>query len=203
MNHLLTLIFVLLIPICNTTILTVNAINYKSAALKNLSKKQVHFDFEKFKIGKSRLGKIKTGMTISEAEQEFTGLSKKVDEATNFGFGGGSPAYLYYSGEEVVFGLIPKLDTDTLLFIIAAHRKLETTNGLNPNSTVGQLLQKYPDMTVYRDLMNDWEVFQDTKNGWDFVFMTDEKTQVGVYPDLESVVKPKRLTTRTDWITIR
>jgi hypothetical protein len=163
----------------------------------------VQFDSDKFKILNGQLGKIKIGMTIKEAEKQFAGLTKKIDVATNFGFGGGSPAYLYYSGDELIFGLIPKLDTDTLLFIIAAHKKLQTTNGLNPNSTVSELIQKYRDLTVEQDLMNNWEFYQDEINGWDFIFMTDEKTQIGEYPELEVPSKPKRLTTKTDWITIR
>jgi hypothetical protein len=51
--------------------------------------------------------------------------------------------------------------------------------------------------------MNSWEFFQDKKNDWDFIFMTDEKTQIGVYNELEVPSKPKRLTTKADWITIK
>jgi len=145
--------------------------------------KSIDFQFSEFKIMKHQLGSIKIGMTIKEAENQFYGLTKKVNEAVNFGFGGGSPAYLYYSGDKIVFGLIPSLGTDTLLFIIAAHKNLETTNGLNPNSTVKELLEKYPDLWVNQDLMNSWEYFQDSENGWDFVFMTDEQTQIGEYPE--------------------
>ncbi len=186
---------------CNSTTKTEN--NETSMDLPNEKQSGSSVDFGKFKISKGQLGNIKIGMTIKEAEQQFTGLTKKVDEATNFGFGGGSPAYLYYSGDELIFGLIPKLETDTLLFIIAANKKLQTTNGLNPKATVSELIQKYPDLTVEQDLMNSWEFYQDETIGWDFIFMTDEKTQIGEYPELEVPSKPKRLTTKTDWITIR
>jgi hypothetical protein len=142
-------------------------------------------------------------MTIEDAERQFAGLTRKVDVATKFGFGGGSRAYLYYSGDELIFGLIPKLSTDTLLFIIAAHKNLQTTNGLNPNSTVEELLREYPELTVNQDLMNGGEFFQDLENDWDFVFKTTEKTEIGEYPELEVPSKPKRLTTKSDWIIIR
>lgn len=186
---------------CNSTTTKENNNTKTDLTIENQSENT--FDFDKFKILKNQLGKIKIGMTINEAEQQFIGLTKKVNEAGNFGFDGGSPAYLYYSGDELIFGLIPKLQTDTLLFIIAAHKKLQTTNGLNPNSTVGELVQKYSDLTVQQDLMNSWEYFKDETNGWDFIFATDEKTQIGEYAELEIPSKPKRLTTKTDWITIR
>lgn len=204
MKQLLTLLFGLLLFGCNSTTKTENN-NAVKADLTTENKRELTTDlnFDNFKILKGQLGNIKIGMTIQEAERQFSGLTRKTGEATDFGFGGGSPAYLYYSGDELIFGLIPILDTDTLLFIIAANKKLQTTNGLNPNSTVGELTQKYPDLTVEQDLMNSWEFFQDTVNEWAFVFMTDEKTEVGEYPDLETPSKPKRLTTKADWITIR
>ncbi|MFL0683222.1 MAG: hypothetical protein ACJLTB_08320 [Algoriphagus aquaeductus] len=203
MKHILTILIGLFLFGCNSTTKTENNETKTELTSEIETEKTVDFDFDKFKIQKGQLGEIKIGMTISEAEMQFSGLTKKTDEATNFGFGGGSPAYLYYSGNELLFGLIPKLETDTLLFIIAAHKNLQTTNGLNPNSTVEELLKKYPDLTVQQDLMNSWEFFQDLKNGWDFIFMTDEQTEIGEYPELEVPSKPKRLTTKTDWITIR
>lgn len=200
MNHILTLLILLFLFSCNTA--TQKEKNNTETNLI-IKKKSVDFDFEKFIIRKGQLGEIKIGMTISEAEMQFSGLTKKMDEAISFGFGGGSPAYLYYSGNDLLFGLIPKLETDTLLFIVAAHKNLKTINGLNPNSTVEELLKTYPKMTVQKDLMNGWEFFKDDKNALDFVFMTDEQTEIGEYPELDVPSKPKRIKTKTDWITIR
>jgi len=202
MNRIFTLLLGLLLSGCNLTNKTNN--NQKIPDLVTDAKNEIipKFNYKDYKILKGQLGNIKLGMTISEAEKQFTGLSKKVDEATNFGFDGGSPAFLYYSGDELVFGLIPKLDNDTLHCIIAVSRKLQTTNGLNPNSSVRDLIQKYPDLTVEQDLMNGWETFEDKINRWYFVFMTDEKTQIGEYPELEVPSKPKRINPKTDWITI-
>ena len=201
MKQILTLSITLILFGCNSTTTTENNETTTDLTIERQSESSV--DFDDFKISKGQLGNIKIGMTITDAEQQFTILTKKVDEATNFGFGGGSPAYLYYSGEDLIFGLIPKLGTDTLLFIIAANKKLQTTNGLNPRATVSELIQKYPDLTVEQNLMNSWEFYHDETNGWDFVFMTDDKTQIGEYPELDVPSKPKRLTTKTDWITIR
>lgn len=215
MKQLVILLFGLMLLGCNSENKSANNIAVAETVIADVQNNEntinvllekpseTPFNFTNFKIGKGQLGKIKIGMTIEEAEKQFTGLTKKVDEATSFGFGGGSPAYLYYLGDELVFGLIPELETDTLLFIVAIHKNLQTTNGLNPKSSVSNLLEKYPNLTVQEDLMNDWEYFQDKKNNWDFIFMTDEDTQIGEYPELNAISKPKRLTTKADWLTIK
>ncbi len=174
----------------------------KSESTDNESSEKLDFDYQKFEIKKGQLGEIKVGMTISEAEQRFEGLRKEVGQATSYGFGGGSPAYLYYDKDDLAFGLIPTLGTDTLLIIIAASPRLKTTNGLNPNSTVRNISDKYPNVKVNQDLMNGWEYISDTTNNWGFVFMTEEKT-VGDYPELEVPSDLKNLDIKADWVTIK
>ncbi|XCF05601.1 hypothetical protein ABI125_12840 [Tamlana crocina] len=160
------------------------------------------FDYQKFEIKNGQLGAIKVGMTISEAEQKFEGLRKEVGKATDFGYGGGSPAYLYYDQDKIAFSLIPKLNTDTVLLIIAVSPNLTTTNGLTSNSTVKLISEKYPKIKVNQDLMNGWEYISDQTNNWDFVFMTDETT-VGDYPELEVPSDLKNFDIKADWITIK
>lgn len=203
MKYILTFLIGFFLFSCNSTTKTDIYETESDLTIEKKSEQSADFDFAKFKILKGQLGEIKIGMTITEAEMQFSGLTRKTDEATNFGFGGGSPAYVYYSGDELLFGLIPKLETDTLLFIIAVHKNLQTTIGLNPKSTVEELLKKYPNLTVQQDLMNSWEFFQDVNNGWEFIFKTDELTEIGDYPELEVPSKPKRLTTKPDYIIIR
>jgi len=159
-------------------------------------------DYHKFKIQKGQLGEVKLGMTISEAEKKLSGLRKEIGEATNFGYGGGSPAYLYYDKEELILGLIPKLDTDIVFLIVAVSPKLNTTNGLTPASTVEDISNKYPRIKVNQNLMNSWEEIWDTNNNWEFVFMTEDKT-VGEYPELELPSELKNMDIKTDWITIK
>lgn len=160
------------------------------------------FNFEEFQIFKGKLGRIHIGMTVSDAELQVNNLTRKVDEAGNFGYGGGGLAYLYYSGDDLLFGLIPKYMTDTVLSIVVIHNKLRTSNGLSPASTVKELINEYPDFLIAKDLMNDYEIFTDEANGWSFIFMTDEDTEIGEYPDVELPTKPKRVETKADWITI-
>ncbi len=177
-------------------------IQSKSQSTHLVQSEDSTFDYDEYEIKKGQLGEIKIGMTISEAEQKFDGLRKEVGQATSFGYGGGSPAYLYYDQENIVFGLIPTLNTDTILIIIAASPKLTTTNGLSPNSTVMEISKKYPGIKVNQDLMSGWEYISDMTNNWNFVFMTDETT-VGDYPELEVPSDLKNLDIKADWITIR
>ena len=177
-------------------------IQSKSQSTHLVQSEDSTFDYDEYEIKKGQLGEIKIGMTISEAEQKFKGLRKEVGQATDFGYGGGSPAYLYYDQENIAFVLIPTLNTDTILIIIAASPKLKTTSGLSPNSTVMEISKKYPGIKVNQDLMNGWEYISDTTNNWNFVFMTDETT-VGDYPELEVPPDLKNLAIKADWITIR
>ncbi len=160
------------------------------------------FNYQEFEIKNGQLGQIKVGMTISEAEQNFKGLRNEVGQATSFGYGGGSPAYLYYDQEILVFGLIPALNTDTVLLIIAASSELITTSGLNPKSTVKDISKQYLGIKVNQDLINGWEYISDTSNNWDFVFMTDDEL-VGDYPELEVPSELMNMDIKADWIIIK
>ncbi len=205
-NFLIYLLLLFTFWSCNQTAQKKEKTEYK---IEKKSEKKTNkttnistFPYTEFEIRKGQLGTIKTGMTISEAEQQFKGLKKEVDLATSFGYGGGAPAYLYYDEDNVVFGLIPTHNTDTLLIIIAASPKLTTTNGLNPNSTVKDISERYTNVKVRQSLMNEWEIISDTINNWDFIFMTDEKT-VGNYPDIDTPSEPKHMDIKADWITIK
>jgi hypothetical protein len=161
------------------------------------------FDYSNFKIGNGELGPIKIGMTIKEAEMHLKGLSREDAQASDFGYGGGSPAYIYYFDNKQILALLPALGTDTVLVIVAIDENLKTKNGLSPVMSSKDLLLTYPDLMVMQDIMNEWEFFEDSKNKWTFVFMTDENSQVGEYPVLEEPSVPKRLMTKSNWLTIR
>lgn len=174
---------------------------YQSSAIDS-KEASSPFNYDKFEISRGRLGEIEIGMTISEAEEKFVGLQKETGQATNFGYGGGSPAYLYIDQDNMAFGLIPSLNTDTILFIIAASDKFRTTNGLNPHSRVRDISKIYPRIKVNQDLMNGWEYISDETNNWDFVFRTKEET-VGVYPELEVPSDLVNLDIIADWIRLK
>ena len=156
-----------------------------------------------FKIKKGQLGNIRIGMTISEAESQFHGFTKTTDYAENFGFGGGSPAYLYSKNDEIYFALIPKLDSDSIMAIIAISPKFQTPNGLFPNSNAGEVAKVNPNIKVTKDLMNDWENMTDENNNWSFVFCSEYKT-VGEYDNLMISTESKVIneTIKSSWITI-
>ena len=175
----------------------------KTEAKSTTLDKKSTFDYRNFQIEKGQLGEIRIGMTIDEAEKKFSGLGKRIGQATGFGFGGGSPAHLYYIDDQIVFALIPALNTDTLLFIVAADSGLTTSNGLNPRSTVQDITKIYPGIKVDQDIMNGWEVISDTTNNWDFVFMTEGDERVGEYPELEVPSEPVNIKIKSDWITIK
>ncbi|UXE68816.1 MAG: hypothetical protein KA713_09680 [Chryseotalea sp. WA131a] len=204
MRHIMMLFLGLLILGCNSKASNKDNQNNNQDSIAQPELTTVtKFNYADFKIMKGRLGNIKIGMTITQAEHQFSGLSKKENDAGVFGFDGGGSAYLYYSGDDIVFALIPKHGTDTIFCIIAAHKELKTTNELNPKSSVEELTKKYPELTVVQDLMNGWEIIEDKINKWSFTFMSDKGIEIGEYPEVGKPSKPKRLDVKTDWIEIR
>lgn len=168
-----------------------------------LSEKTAEFDFEKFGIEKAKVGPIKIGMTIHEAENFLKNLNKSEAEAYDFGFDGGGKAYLYSFEGEFILALIPKMDSDEILAIAVLSKKLKTANGLNPKSSVQEIQKKYPGIQVSLNMMMDWEDLHDEKNNFDFVFMTNENNRIGEYTETQIPVSLKRTTAKADWITIR
>jgi len=161
------------------------------------------FDFNNFKIQKGQLGSIKLGMTIQEAESQFSGLNKQVHDAIFFGLDGGSPVYIYYKDKHPVFGLVPKLLSDTLVCIIAMHPKLETFNGIHVGASVSDLKTKYPQLHVYRNAISHHEQIADTLNDWYFTFVTSEDKEIGKYDHPFAPSKPhQNLSVPMDWIEI-
>jgi hypothetical protein len=177
--------------------------NKRVQEVKSEVKKSKNFDFEKFGISKGQVGEIKIGMTINDAEKILKQLTKKEVEAYDFGFDGGGKAYLYSLGNEFVIGLVPQMDSEKIIAIIALSKNLKTTNGLNPKSTVAEIQTKYPDIKIKQNLMMEWESIKDDKHNWEFVFMTNENNQIGEYNDMDIPVKPTRTEIKADWITIK
>lgn len=167
------------------------------------TKKATEFSFEKFQISTKKVGEIKIGMTINNAEKLLKPLTKKEIEAYDFGFDGGGKAYIYSLENEFIIALIPKRDSQEIAAIIALSNKLKTKNGLSPKSTIADIQAKYPNIKINQNLMMDWEFIQDEKSNLEFVFVTNENNRIGEYDELEIPVTPKRNNIKADWITIK
>jgi hypothetical protein len=175
--------------------------NTKAEKLKDNS--ALTFNFNAFGIHKESLGPITIGMTMANAEKEVSQLTKKECEAYDLGYDGGGKAYIYSWKNQPVLAFVPKRDSEEIIAIIALHKNLKTRNGLHPNSTVKEIQQKYPDITINQNLMMEWEYMFDEENNWDFVFMTNENNTIGIYKELEVPTKPVKTETAMNWITIK
>ena len=195
-------------PLLICMLILLLAINFSFSQDKksaNKTQNQAHFDYNNFPIKKGKLGEIKIGMTISEAEKKFDRLRKENNTAGNFGYDGGGVAFVYFEKEKPVFAFIPKFENDTILAIIAMSEKLKTSNGLHPNSSVKEILKIYPDIQVNLDMLNGKEYIFEAKNQLTFYFSTDPENSIGDY-DFEKYQfssAPKRLNFKADWITIK
>ncbi len=164
---------------------------------------QTSFNFGNYIIQKHRVGGIRVGMTLSQADKLIKGLDKQEEEALSFGYDGGGNAISYYLDEELVFAFIPKLETDTILCIIAAHPDLKTISGLTASATVGEISKKYTAVYIHFDEMSESEVYYDVANEWDFVFLTEEDERLGEYKEIDKPYKAVRFNIPCDWIVVK
>lgn len=195
-------LFILQLSCKNDTEKQVKTWNNQIQKVESKRKKNKDFDFKKFEISKGKIGEIKIGMNIKDAETKLNELIKKEVEAYDFGFDGGGKAYIYSFKNEPVLGLIPKRDSEEILVIIALSKNLKTNNGLNPKSKVIEIQERYPNIEINQNLMMGWEFMSDKKNNWEFVFITEDNNSIGEYKEIEVPTIPKRTETKMDWITI-
>ena len=154
-------------------------------------------------MSKIHLREIKIGMNIKEAEKLIANLTKSETEAYDFGFDGGGNASVYSLENEPISALVPKRDSKEILAIITISQTLKTNNGLNPRSSVKEIIEKYPTMKIDHNLMMNWESMFDYVNNWKFVFITDENKRIGEYKENDVQSKPKAVDTKMDWIAIK
>jgi hypothetical protein len=158
------------------------------------------FNFADYKIMNGQVGKIKIGMTVKEAEKQFSGLTKKMMVASYFGFDGEGDIGVYYLDKEMVFAFMDDLGDHRIRFIVVVHKNLKTVNGLGTQSTVKDFLKIYPNMTVVENLMSGGEIFQEKTHNWDFIFNTKLGAEIGEYPSAGDASMPKRTDIKCDWI---
>ena len=192
------------IPIIILLFLGCNYIDKSKENKVDLTSKNIDYNAQDFIISKGSLGEIKIGQTISNAEKLFNGLTKKVEDAGNFGICGGGKIYTYQKDTNLIFALLPYYGTDTILNIIAIDKYLKTKNGLNANSTVKEIFKIYPKMKVGVSMATDEESFYDDENSWQFTFLTTEGNRVGSYigNGEEENVTPSNLKIKCDYIII-
>ena len=157
-KNLLLFAFIILLFSCKKTAST-SIETTKNTKEKNIPKKEDSqlFDYKKFTISKGSMGTLKIGMTCLEADKILSKLTKKEIDPFNFGFDGGGKAYIYYFEKEPILSLIPRFETDTIFAIIALSKEITTKNGLRPNATVAEILQKNPKLSVNYNPIMDWE----------------------------------------------
>ena len=142
-------------------------------------------------------------MTLEETSKFTDKLREVKTEAFHYGFGGGSPAYEYYYKDELLFAILPKLHSDTTLFLVGVSSNLKIENGLNPKSTIADISEQYGEVWVHQDLMSGGENFYDTLNNWTFHFETDEKNQLGNFPEIDKPSLVSNQNGKSTWVVVR
>lgn len=159
--------------------------------------------FQDWYIQKKSIGPVQIGMTIRQVDSLLYNFQKQTAVALDFGFGGGSPAYVYSMDSVPVIAIVQALNSKRVFALIAISDLLKTKNGLYPQMTVEQLLDVYPQMKFYQDYMNGWEYADDEFNQWSFIFITDDANQIGIYKQPDQPSSAKRTTAKNAWITVQ
>ena len=163
--------------------------------------------YEDYKISKGRLGEIRTGQTIDNAEKHLQKFRSELDEAWLFGYGGGGNIHFYYDNENPILGLIPKRETDTIKAIIVISEKFINDKGLSTSLTFEGLKKLYPETEINLNEKYGWEwsVYKDEY--FHVVFDTEEDNRIGQYTfDKYGIATKKKelnnITKPIDWIAI-
>lgn len=173
-----------------------------ATASPNVKHEATAYDFSKFEISKGKLGSVKLGMSMSQADALLTDFTKEEADAYDYGFDGGGTSYVYsYNGKKVL-ALIADRNKGMLICIVAIDKNLTTSKGLHPGMTAQDLFPLYPNVKVHFNAMMQWENITDDVNGYTIVFTTGDKNRVGVYKNAETPSLPKRLDIKSNWITI-
>lgn len=160
-------------------------------------------DLNHWIINKKSLGPIQVGMSIRSVDSILANLEKQVGQALDFGFGGGSPAYVYLKDSTPILAIVQSLNSKKVFAIVAISDIFHTSNGLHPQMKVSKLLEVYPQMKFYLDNMNGWEYASDDLHQWYFIFNTDPANRIGTYTSEEKPSVAKKTTAINSWITIQ
>jgi len=128
---------------------------------------------EKIIISKGKVGELKIGMTLADGRALMKEYDEKSYDSNTFGIGGGSTAYFYSQNGDGILALIPNSNGE-VKYIQVFSTNYQTSSGIKPNSSLGDLLKVYPDLELKSNLMTNNEYFKDVENNFSFVFMTNE-----------------------------
>ncbi len=161
------------------------------------------FAYHTFPITKSALGPIKVGSRIAHNSHHLNGLDSTGVDAFLYHYDGGGLAYDYsYKGKRL-FALMPAIDTDSIIAIIVFDHNFKDNKGITARSSAKDILQHYPNISIYQDLLAGGEFIMDELNNRDFIFETKNDSLIAEYRDIDAAGKLKKLNTKSDWMTIK
>lgn len=167
----------------------------------SVAKKTSSDDVFQWQIDKGNLGPIRVGSHIKDLGGVLSGLDSAAVDVDVYKYGGGGKAYEYRKNGALLFALMPSMETDSIIAIMAVHPAFVTKNGLHAGSTAEEILKR-KNLPVYLDLMSGGEEIRDTKNSVNFIFDTPEDSLMAEYSNIDSPGLIKRNQARCSWITI-
>lgn len=170
---------------------------------ETVAKQDIQLNFEHWDIGEGALGPIKLGTHISDYKTDFTGLDSTGVDCYEYKYDGGGPAYEYRYRGRLLFTLMPAMDSDSIIAIMAIDKGFKMKNGIHPGSTIAQLKEKNGKINIRMDYLTGGEYIPDSINGTNYIFDTADDSLVAAYPDIDKPGIIKRTDVKCNWIEIK
>lgn len=164
--------------------------------------KSFSMPWQNWQIQKGALGPLKLGSRISDYKKFLNGLDSLPVDAYLYKYGGGGVAYEYSYNKNQLFVLMPAIDTDSIIAIMALHPDFKTRYGTYPGNTAAQIFNRHKKLPVILDLLSGGEAMIDKVNRMNYIFDTPDDTPIAEYPNIDNPGVLKRSNVRCNWIVI-
>lgn len=158
--------------------------------------------WQNWQIQKGALGPLKIGTRIRDYKEVLKGFDSISVDAFLYKYDGGGVAYKYSYKQTPLFVLMPAIDTDSIIAIMALHSDFKTVYGTYPGSSALEIINRQKKLPINLDLLSGGETMRDTVNGINYIFNTPDEAHMAEYSDIDEPGLLKEGKTKCNWIEI-
>jgi hypothetical protein len=122
--------------------------------------------------------KIHSGMTIENLVKSYPNAEINQEPQYKYGFGSNELGYEIRINQEVHFFVAAPKEIVGGISVVSSKYSF---NGVNTETTISQVLEKYPDSKLHIDLIDDWEYMYLKNEKITLIFKTNSTNRIGIY----------------------